>query len=102
MDGQFAQCTSLSEISNDYCLLSSLIAVPATAKPPPETSTSPIVVNYTSNPSVSIHDKQTAQAGKKTNLGLILGVVFGVLVGIIAVFITFFIIARRKRSPRLE
>ena len=102
LSGAWLSVNPLGVAPNDHCLLSSLIAAPATANPPPETSTPPVVVNSTSKPSVGIVDKQPVRAERKTSLRLILGVVFGPLVVILAVFIVVFIIARRKRSPRLE
>lgn len=79
-------------------------AMPPTTKPSPSSSStvsSPASVSYsTEEPVVK---QQSGQDDSKPNYGIILGAVFGV-VGFIAIvfIIILLIIARRKRSPKLE
>lgn len=78
--------------------------MPPTTKPSPSSSStvsSPASVSYsTEEPVVK---QQSGQDDSKPNYGIILGAVFGV-VGFIAIvfIIILLIIARRKRSPKLE
>ena len=80
----------------------SLPAVPPTKKPTPTKTASPVIANYTSNPSVNIVDNQSGQSESKPNFGLIFGLTFGLLALIILLCIAVFIIAKRRQSPRLE
>ena len=78
--------------------------MPPTTKPSPSSSStvsSPASVSYsTEEPVVK---QQSGQDDSKPNYGIILGAVFGVVGFIAIVFnIILLIIARRKRSPKLE
>jgi len=80
------------------------VAVPPTTKPTASLSSnvSAVSVNYTTQPSVDVK-QQAPQDGGKSNSGLIYGLVFGFLVLLLLVGgIVLFIVARRKRSPKLQ
>ena len=83
----------------NYFLLFLIASPPVT-----ETTTplSPVSVNYTSNPSVNIVDKQSGSDESKPNFGLIFGILAGVIVVIVTVCVVLVVIARKKRSPRLQ
>lgn len=78
-------------------------AMPPTTKPSPSSSSivsSPASVSYsTEEPVVK---QQSGQDDSKPNYGIILGALLGVVGFIVIVSIILYIIARRKRSPKLE
>lgn len=78
------------------------LAIPPTRKPTIAGSVPPVSVNYTTKPSVVDVNKQAQQDVSKPNIGVIYGTVFGVVALILVVCIIVFIIARKKRSPKLE
>ena len=81
------------------------LAIPPTRKPTIAGGVPPVSVNYSTEgtkPSVVDVNKQAQQDVSKPNIGLIYGTVFGVVALILVVCVIVFIIARKKRSPKLE
>ena len=76
-------------------------AMPPTRKPPtPTSNVSPVTVSNGSEPLADV--KLTPRDDIKPKFGIIFGAVFGAVAVVLIVCIILLVIARRKRSPKLE
>ena len=109
--GEVVQFTSDLEYSIDYskfCTNSYFflsVAVPPTRKPTATSSSrvSSVSVSYSTQPSVVIK-QQAHQDGGKSSTGLIYGLAVGggVTILFVVLGVVLYIVARKKRSPKLQ